>query len=130
MHPVNGSHASLVQIFPSSQLLLVVVHPTLGSQRIVKHAKEAFVGAGQTTGVFTHPEIGLQVSVVHAFPSSQLIVLLTHPNALLHCPIVHLEVGVGQVTLDVVQVAVALLQDLVVQREGGAFAVPEIHLSV
>jgi hypothetical protein len=35
-----------VQIFPSSQDLFVVVHPTLGSQMMFKHAKLEFVGAG------------------------------------------------------------------------------------
>jgi hypothetical protein len=106
LHPVAGSHVSLVQALPSSAHVTggplvqdpplhvslavhafpsshgavfgVDEHPVAASQLSVVHA----LPSSQTTGAVRQPSVGSQLSVVQALKSSQDTVSYLHPSVL------------------------------------------------
>jgi hypothetical protein len=77
--PVNGLQVSFVHGFPSLQKTVwFLMHPLIGSQMMVEHLSAV---KEQVTWVLTHcPVWALQESVVQTFPSSQVLLVVTHPT--------------------------------------------------
>jgi hypothetical protein len=69
--PVAGLHESSVQTLPSPQLLVVPLHTPIEHLSFVVHALPS--SQLDVLLVWTHrPVLGLQKSLVHGLPSSQL----------------------------------------------------------
>jgi len=76
--PLAGSQVSVVQPFPSSQLTGVPPHCPEAQTSAPVQALPSSHAVPSATGVCAQPLAGLQVSVVQAFPSSQLTALPRH----------------------------------------------------
>src|SRR5262249_40518477 len=83
-----GSHVSVVQASPSSQLTALPPHwPAVHTSAVVQ-ALASLHGVPSVTAVCAQPVAGSQLSVVQALPSSQLTALPTHWSARQTSPVV------------------------------------------
>src|SRR5881397_1303803 len=107
----------------------VNTHPVAGLQVSVVHALLSL----QVMGVKTHPVAGLQVSVVHALLSLQVMGVKTHPVAVLQVSVVHALLSLqvmGVKTHPVAGLQVSLVQALLSLQVMGVNTHPVAVLQV
>ena len=76
--PLAGLQVSVVQVLPSSQLMVLPTHWPAAQASAVVQAFASSQGVPFVTAVWVQPVAGSQVSVLQALPSSQLTALPTH----------------------------------------------------
>jgi hypothetical protein len=116
VHPLARSQLSVVQMFPSLQVIGKFTHRPLTQPSAVQALRSL-----QSLGVYTQPRDGLHVSTVHVSPSLQLIPLKTHPVFVLQLSLVHASLSLQTRGSPEPQRPAASQRSLVVQ------ALPSLH---